>query len=37
MAILVLEEELKPAKAEGMNASKLVKEASTKIKYMIEM
>ena len=30
-----LDEELKPAKTEGMDASKLAKEASTKLEYMI--
>jgi hypothetical protein len=34
---LVVEEELKPANAEGMNASKPAKEASTELEYMIEM
>ena len=31
----MLDEELKPANTEGMDASKLAKEASTKLEYMI--
>jgi len=34
---LLVDEELKPAKAEGSGASKLAKEASTNFEYMIEM
>jgi hypothetical protein len=32
---LDLDEELKPARTEGMDASKLAKEASTKLEYMV--
>jgi hypothetical protein len=37
MAILELEVELKPARAEGINASKPDKETNRKGKYMIKM